>query len=308
MLLATACQESVDQADAYGNFEATEIVVSAEGAGKILRFDVEEGQPLRAGQLVGLIDTVALHLRREQLRAGIQAVRQKTQDAQPQIEVLQEQRRNLVRERDRIVALLKDQAATPQQLDGINGQIKVVDEQIDAAGAQVQIANRGILAEVAPLEAQIRQLDDQIRRCYIVNPIDGTVLVKMVEPNEMTNAGMPLYKIADLRKMTLRAYVTGTQLPHLRLGQNVTVLIDETQTENRAYSGVITWIADEAEFTPKIVQTKEERVNLVYAIKIEVLNDEGRLKVGMPGEVRLVPEGAPASDSQHPVQASDDKQ
>lgn len=287
LLLTTACQEPVETADAYGNFEAREIIVSAEAAGKILRFDVEEGQDLGAAQVVGIIDTIALHLRREQLRASIQAVRQKTQDPQPQIDVLQEQRHNLLRERDRLDALLRDQAATPKQLDDINGQIKVVDEQIAAAAAQARTANRGILAEVAPLEAQIRLLDDQIRRSYVANPIDGTVLVKLAEPGEMINAGMPLYKIADLRDMTLRAYVTGAQLPHLRLGQTVTVLIDEDETRNKAYTGAISWIADQAEFTPKIVQTKEERVNLVYAIKITVPNEEGRLKIGMPGEVRL---------------------
>ncbi len=285
--LTIACQSNQEQADAYGNFEAREIIISAETGGKIILFNAEEGQPLRAGQLVGLIDTTALHLQREQLLARISAVRRKTQDAGPQMQVLREQKENLLREKRRTEALLAEKAATPKQLDDIEGQIEVIDQQIAATLAQEKTANRGILAEIDPLTAQIKLIEDQIRKCYIINPIDGTVLVKLTEPAEMAMPGKPLYRIADLSEMELRAYVSGAQLPHIRLGEKVTVLIDENAQENRSLSGSVSWIANEAEFTPKIVQTKEERVNLVYAVKIKVPNQNGRIKIGMPGEVNF---------------------
>lgn len=284
--LLAACQEEEERADAYGTFEAREVIVAAETAGKIMDLSVEEGMSLTAAQPVGLIDTTGLHLQREQLLASIRAVRNKTKDAAPDIAVLEEQLRNLEREKKRTEALLKDKAATPKQLDDIEGQIEVVREQIDRAGALTKTANRGILAEIEPLQAQVRLIEDQIRKCYLHNPIDGTVLVKLAEPAEIAHTGKPLYKIADLREMTLRAYVSGSQLPHVKLGQPVTVLIDENESENQSFEGTISWISDEAEFTPKIVQTKEERVNLVYAIKVRVPND-GSLKIGMPGEVAL---------------------
>lgn len=284
LLLIAGCSGREERADAYGNFEAREVIVSSEVPGRIVRLDVEEGGAIEAGQVVGLIDTTALDLRREQLVASIGAVRDKTRDAQPDVEVLEEQRRNLLREQARIEALLRDKAATPKQLDDITGQIDVVERQIVAARAQTRTTNRGILAEVDPLRAQIRQVEDQIRKSYIVNPIDGVVLLQLAEPAEVIQPGQPLYKIAELDELFLRAYVSGVQLPDIRLGQPVTVLVDEDEENYRSYSGTITWISDKAEFTPKIVQTKEERINLVYAVKIKVPND-GRLKVGMPGEV-----------------------
>lgn len=284
LLALTACQSESEKSDAYGAFEAREVLVSAEVPGKILRLEVEEGGRLAAGEEVGLIDTLDHHLRKEQLLATIGAVRQKTQDAGPQIEVLQEQRQNLSREKRRIEALLEEEAATPKQLDDITGQIQVVEEQIDQAVVQTQTANRGILAEIEPLRAQIRQVEATLRKCYLVNPIDGTVLVQLAEPSEMTAPGQPLYKIADLSEMILRVYVSGAQLPGIEIGQPVTVLVDLDEDQNQTFPGTVSWIADQAEFTPKIVQTKEERVNLVYAVKIRVPND-GALKIGMPGEV-----------------------
>ncbi len=297
-ILIFSCRQETERADAYGNFEARELLISAEAGGQLLELSVEEGMVLNAGQRVGLIDTAAFHLQRNQLLAGITAVRRKTQDPQPEIEVLQEQKRNLMREQRRVQALLAEQAATPKQLDDIEGQIQVVEEQIAAARARAQTANRGILAEVEPLQAQIEVLEEQLRKCYIINPVDGTVLLQLAEEAEITAPGRPLYKIADLREMTLRAYVSGLQLPHLQIGQEVTVLIDEDRDRNRPYSGRITWIADDAEFTPKMIQTKEERVNLVYAIKVAVEND-GYLKIGMPGEVLFdrPAEAAPASEA-----------
>lgn len=284
LLSLAACQDNEATSDAYGKFEAREVIISAEASGKLIQFDVEEGQQLKAGELVGLIDTTLLHLQREQLRAKIRAVTGKTQDAEPQVRVLQERRKNLLREERRLKALIADKAAPAKQLDDLQGQLEVIDKEIDAIRAQSQTANRGILSEIAPIEAQIEVVEEQIRRSYIYNSVSGTVLLQLAEPYEMTAAGKPLYTIAPLEELELRAYVSGAQLPELQIGQEVTVLVDQDAESNRSLSGTISWIADEAEFTPKTVQTKEERVNLVYAFKVKVKND-GRLKMGMPGEV-----------------------
>ena len=195
-LLLSSCQENGDIADAYGNFEAREVIVSAEGSGQLLRFSVEEGQELQAGQLIGLIDTTPLHLKRRQLRASIQAVGGKTQEVQPQVDVLQEQKQNLLREEKRLKALVADNAATPKQLDDIQGQIEVVDKQIAATLSQNKNLNQGILAEIAPLQAQIEVVEDQIRKCYVVNPIDGAVLLKLAEPYEMAAMGKCVLRAA----------------------------------------------------------------------------------------------------------------
>lgn len=293
ILLSTACQQNTERADAYGNFEARETVVSAQGNGQILFLEAEEGQKIEAGTMVGMIDTTTLHLQREHLRARIQSLGGKTQSAQPQINILEEQKRNLQREHGRIEALLKDSAATTQQLDDLAGRIDVVDRQIAAARAQTATLNEGVLSEVAPLQAQINIIEEQIQKCAIRNPISGTVLLKLAEPHEITAPGRPLYSIAALDELELRAYVSGTQLPHLALGQTVEVWIDQDKTSNQMIEGTISWIAAEAEFTPKTIQTKEERVNLVYAIKVKVPND-GRLKIGMPAEVNFQKTGMEA--------------
>lgn len=286
LLALGACQIEENTSDAFGNFEAKEVLVSSEGAGKILRLDLEEGQTLEAGQVVGIIDTTALHLRKMQLMASIRTVQGKTQDVQPQIEVLEEQRRNLLRERDRLKALVQDNAATRKQLDDMEGQLLVVERQIAAARKQNRDVNTAILGETDPLRVQIQQIEDQIARCYIVNPIGGMVLLKLAEQHEVTAPGKPLYKIADMEQMTLRAYVGGDQLPNIKVGEKVTVLVDQDGKSNRELSGTLSWVSPKAEFTPRIVQTKEQRVNLVYAVKVLVKND-GTLKIGMPGEVRF---------------------
>lgn len=286
LALLPSCTPETPLADAYGNFEAREVVVSSEVTGKLLEFRVEEGETLDSGLQVGLIDTVPYHLRRLQLLASLQALPQKKINADPQIDIYVQQRNNLLREIKRGEALAQSNAITPKQLDDLRGQLDVVNQQIASAKAQETISNRGILAELAPLEAQLKQVEDQISRCYLFNPIQGTVLQKMTESSEMAIAGKALYKIADLKTMTLRAYFSGDQLPHIKIGQTVKVLIDDSKESNRELPGVITWISDQAEFTPKIVQTKEERVNLVYAVKIQVQND-GAVKIGMPAEVNL---------------------
>lgn len=282
--LLNACEAPEDTADAYGNFEARELLVPAETSGKIIQLDVEEGQRLAKGQLVAIIDTTQLHLKKLQLLASIQTISGKTQDIQTQIDVLQEQKKNLLREKARVEGLLADKAATPKQLDDIVGQIEVVDRQIVATKDQNKTFNKAVLGEIDPVRIQIEQIEDQLRKSYIYNPIDGTVLLKMAEATEFTGVGKALYKIANLEALELRAYVSGAQLPHVQIGDTVEVYIDENESENKKYSGTVTWISSEAEFTPKIVQTKEERVNLVYAVKIKVKND-GALKIGMPGEV-----------------------
>jgi HlyD family secretion protein len=259
--------------------------VSAEANGKLLFLKANEGEPLKSGELVALVDTTLLHLQKQQLLASLGTIGKKQQDPYPQIAVLEEQRRNLVRERDRVQRLLADKAATPKQLDDLNGQIVVVDAQIKAARRSTGAINTGILGEKDPVLAQIKVLDEQIRRCYVQNPLNGVVLTKIAEPSEVVGFGSPLYKIASLDTLELRAYASGDQLPSLKIGQTVTVLIDQSGGGVKPLSGKVSWISSKSEFTPKTIQTKEERVNLVYAFKVKVPNGDGALKIGMPGEV-----------------------
>ncbi|HFA50726.1 MAG TPA: HlyD family efflux transporter periplasmic adaptor subunit [Bacteroidetes bacterium] len=279
-----SCKKTENTSDAYGNFEATETIVSAEANGRLLFLNVEEGQTLKAGELVALVDTSQLHLQKLQLLATIKTLPKKLRDASPDIAVLEDQKKNLVRERDRIKKLLADKAATPKQLDDMNGQIKVLEQRIKAAKSQTQTVNRGILAEQAPLQAQVAAIEDRLRKSYVRNPISGTVLTKLAEPSEVVGFGAPLYKIADLGHLQLRAYASAVQMQNVAIGQQVKVLLDAGEDAYRELPGEVTWISSESEFTPKTIQTKEERVNLVYAFKVRVEND-GKLKIGMPAEV-----------------------
>jgi len=283
-ILLSACQTEETLADAYGNFETTPILVGAETPGRVLFLNVEEGQRLIKGELVALIDTLPIHLQMEKLLANKLALGQKIQEAKPEIEVLQQQKQNLIREQKRVEALLKDKAATTKQLDDIKGQIQVLDQQMTAIRSKTRLANRAILSERGPVDAQLNLLQDQKQRCFIYNPISGTVVNKLAETSEVKGFGSPLYRIASLDTLVLRAYITGKQLGRIALGEEVMVRIDQAEETTRDYSGQISWIASQAEFTPKIIQTKEERVNLVYAIKVRVAND-GYLKTGMPAEV-----------------------
>lgn len=277
----TGCGNN-NKSDAYGNFEATEVLISAEASGKLLEFKAEEGQSLKAGQVIGVIDTVQLHLKRQQLKAQRQAMSSKIGNVLSQIAVLQQQKENALKEKDRFERLVRDKAVPTKQLDDVIDQINVIQKQIRATETQ----NASILGEVRAMDAQIAQLDDQVKKSVIRNPVDGVVLTKYAEPNEITAYGKPLYKIADLNTMYLRAYLSGVQVPHIKIGQKVTVQIDEDKSENRSLEGEISWVSDKAEFTPKIIQTKDERVNMVYAIKVRVKND-GALKIGMPGEAKF---------------------
>ncbi len=282
--LLAACNNGNDRADAYGNFEATEIIISSEANGRLLKFDVMEGDELSAGQPVGLVDTTTLHLKKKQLQARIEALGTKTIDIPSQINVLLERRSILEREQRRVENLLEDGAATQKQLDDIVGQIDVINSELKASREKLRTNNRGLLSEITPIQYQIEEINDQINKAMLINPATGTVLTKFAEEHEIVGFGKPLYRISDISKMYLRAYISGKQLDDIRLGQKVTVRIDEDASDYKEYEGTISWVSDEAEFTPKIVQTREERVNLVYAIRVRVDNN-GYIKIGMPGEV-----------------------
>ena len=274
-----ACNKNNDKADGYGNFEATEITVSAEANGKLNYLTVEEGATLEANAIVGIVDTTQLYFSKEQLRASIQTIRSKSTNVVSQKSVLQAQLETTLIEQKRIKNMFAENAATQPQVDEINVKVAVLNEQIKSISTQ----NEPITNETKSIAVQIEKINDQIEKSKIKNPIKGTVLSKYAEPNEITAFGKPLYKIADISEMNLRVYLSETQLSSIKIGQKLTVKIDGDK-EMKSYEGTVSWIASQAEFTPKTIQTKEERVNLVYAIKVKVKND-GSLKIGMPAEV-----------------------
>ena len=272
--------------DASGSFEAEEVIISSEATGTIKQFDIEEGQTLEKGQFVGYIDSIQVFLKKKQLQAQIQALLGKKPDIQTQLSSLQEQLKAAKKEQQRIANLVQAGAATTKQLDDINAQVAVLEKQIQAQKSTLALSSSGYTNETKPLYAQIEQLNDQLSKCKIINPMEGTVLTKYAEENEMAMQGKPLYKIADLSNILLRAYITGNQLPQIKLNQQVKVLTDNDKGGFNETDGTIEWISDKAEFTPKTIQTKEERANMVYAIKVKVPND-GSLKIGMYGEIKL---------------------
>lgn len=298
--LLAACNGNKSASDATGTFEVDEVIISSELTGKILSFDVQEGAAIAKDKVVGVVDAENLNLQKEQVQASIEALSQRTSDLAPQVKLLEDQLKvqesqmeNLQHEKVRLDNLIKSDAATAKQMDDMNAQIDVVKKQMQVTRQQIQVQrsnvntqNRGILSEGKPLQKRVAQLDDQLKRASILNPVNGTVIEKYAEAGEMTATGKALYKIADLSVMTLRAYVTGSQLPQIKLGQTVKVLIDDADNKYRELSGTITWISDKAEFTPKTIQTREERANLVYAIKVQVKNSDGLLKIGMYGEIK----------------------
>ncbi len=300
VLSISACKNGNNQFDASGTFETDEVIVSSELSGKILSLTAEEGQFLPKDTVVGLVDAANISLQKEQVEANIQALTEKTADVTPQVKLLenqlavqQSQLNNLLHEQERTQNLLKQDAATGKQLDDINAQVDVArknlavtQQQISVQKNNVATQNRSILSEGKPLQKRVAQLQDQLSRANIVNPVSGTVITKYAEEGEFTTTGKALYKVADLSTMTLRAYVTGAQLSQIKLGQAVKVMVDDGNKKYKELPGTITWIADKAEFTPKTIQTKEERANLVYAIKVKVKND-GYLKIGMYGEVNF---------------------
>jgi HlyD family secretion protein len=274
-----SCNKNSGKADGYGNFEATEVTVSSEANGKIEYLKLEEGDVLEAQTQVGLIDTTQLFFNKQQLVTSKTTIFSKSANVLSQINVLQEQLKTAQIEKKRIQNMYAENAATKRQVDEIDGKVKVFEEQIKSVGTQ----NAPILNDLKSIDVQIAKINDQIAKSKIVNPINGTVLTKYAEPNEVTAFGKPIYKIADISEMTLRVYVAENQLSKIKIGQKVTVKIDSDK-EMKSFSGTVSWIASSAEFTPKIIQTKEERVNLVYAVKVDIKND-GTLKIGMPAEM-----------------------
>lgn len=275
-----ACNNNKDKADAYGNFEAIETIVGADGQGKLIKFVPEEGMQLKAGEIVGVIDTTSLYLKKQQIIAMKRAAESKLVQIRAQINVQETQKEVISKEKTRMENLVKDKAAPEKQLDDIAGQYNIIVSQIASTKSQ----NQGVVGEIESLDQQIRQIEDQISRSYIINPINGTVLEKYIEPFEMTTLGKNLYKIANLESLRLKVYVNGALLPNIKIGQKVTVKIDENEENTQSLQGTISWISSQAEFTPKTIQTREERVKQVYAVKVDVIND-GRVKIGMPGEV-----------------------
>lgn len=298
VVMLMGCHNNRIEADASGTFEAEEVIVSAELTGRILSLNIEEGDELSVDSVVGAIDAVNLSLQKEQVAASIDALSQKTTDVLPHIKLLQDQLivqesqvANLQKEKTRVENLLKQDAATGKQFDDIQAQLDVAIKQMAVTRQQINVQksavstqNRSVLSEAEPLKKRVEQLNEQLQKANIVNPVSGTVLTKYAQAGEVTSAGKALYKIADLSTIILRAYVSGSQLPQLKTGQQVKVLIDAGKDDYKPYDGTISWISDKAEFTPKTIQTKEERANLVYAIKVKVVND-GYLKIGMYGEI-----------------------
>lgn len=274
-----SCGNDNGKADGYGNFEAAEITISAENNGKLLQFNVNEGDVLQKDIFIGYIDTIPLALKHEQLQVSKAVISSKSKGILSQINVLNAKLKTANTNKTRIENLIKDNAGTQKQLDDVQGEIDVIKQQVRS----IEIQNAPVVNELKSIDVQLKQINDQIQKSKIINPVNGTVLTKYAEPHEITAFGKPLYKIADLSTMQLRVYVSETQLANIKIGQEVTVKIDDAEAM-KSYKGNISWIASEAEFTPKIIQTKEERVALVYAVKIEVSND-GSLKIGMPAEL-----------------------
>jgi len=299
-IIIFSCNNNENQFDASGSFEADEVIVSAQLSGQLLAFNVNEGDTLSKGTIVGNIDSITVLLQKQQVQATIQALHEKTTDVQPQIKLLkdqlavqQTQLNNLLKDQQRFESMLKDGAVTQRQVDEITTQVDATRKQMLVTQQQINVQlsntgtqNRSILSEKYPLQKQADQLSEQLSKANIINPVNGTVLTKYAEAGEVTTTGKALYKIADISYLNLRAYITGTQLSTTKLNQTVKVLIDSGTNHYREYPGTIIWISDKAEFTPKTIQTKDERANLVYAIKIKVKND-GYLKIGMYGEVKF---------------------
>ena len=285
-LVLGACTSQEEQYDASGIFETTEVIVSAKGTGELQSFQVEEGQAVRQGEVLGCIDTLQLSLKDRQLAASLLATESKRLDEKRQVAHLRQQIENLQREKERFTTLLNAKATTAKQVDDIDYQIKVLQNQLVATQEQINSSNSSLSRQSESIQAQRAQMEDQIRNAMISSPITGTVLTKYAEQGEFAVPGKALFKVADVSQMKLRAYITADQLTQLQIGQAVAVYADRGITDRKRYAGRVVWIADKAEFTPKTIQTRNERANLVYAVKIAVEND-GFIKRGMYGEVRF---------------------
>lgn len=285
-LFLASCTGNKNSFDASGSFEAEETIISSEADGRIKQLDIEEGQVLQSGQMIGYIDSTQLYLRKKQYAAQIEALLSKRPHIPVQLATLSEQLKAAETEQNRISNLVKADAATQKQLDDINAQVDLINAQIKALKSTLDITTEGFNRDSSPLQVQIQQTDDQLQKCKLINPSVGTVLTKYAEANEMASPGKALYKIADLTTIILRAYVSGNQLPEIKLHQQVKVNTDDGKGGFKEAEGLITWISDKAEFTPKTIQTKDERADMVYAIKVKVKND-GTYKIGMYGEIKF---------------------
>ena len=286
LALLSACGSRTSDYDATGTFEATEVLVSAEASGKLLYFHVEEGTRLKAGEEVGLIDTLQLYLKKLQLQASMKSVESQRPDVNKQIAATRQQIATARTEKRRVENLLKAGAANQKQLDDWEAQIALLERQLTAQMSSLQNSTNSLTEQGSSVAIQVAQVEDQLAKCHVVSPISGTVLAKYAEAGELAAVGKPLFKVADIDQMYLRAYITSEQLSQVKLGNRVTVFSDYGGDERKEYPGVVTWISDRSEFTPKTILTKEERANLVYAVKIAVKND-GLLKIGMYGGVKL---------------------
>ncbi|UBM62298.1 efflux RND transporter periplasmic adaptor subunit [Candidatus Sulfidibacterium hydrothermale] len=282
----SSCSNQNDLADGYGNFDAhAEVIVSSQTMGELQRFNVEEGTHLKAGEVVGLVDTTQLHLKKMVLETQKKAVASKLENINASIAVQQQKLKINETNQRRIQNLFRHNAATQKQLDDINGLVELNKKEIKATQTQ----KKNIYTQLKSIDAQIAEINESIQQSLITNPVDGTVLVKYAQKGELAVPGKALYKIANLKTLELRAYISGSQLSHIKIGQKVHVYYDKNKKDNYETEGTVMWISSQAEFTPKTIQTKQERVNLVYAVKIKVSNANGALKIGMPGEFRVTP-------------------
>ena len=282
----SSCGKSDSEYDAAGTFEATEITVSSEAMGRITNFDLVEGQELTENQVVGAIDSIQLYLKKKQLNASSKALNSRKPDTRKQLAAIDQQIETAKTERKRIQNLVTANAVNQKQLDDVNAQIAVLEKQQTALKSSLELTNSSLSGEEEALQLQIEQLEDQLKKCRIVSPIAGTVLTKYAEAGELASPGKALFKVADTKNIILRAYISSDQLTQLKIGQKVQVFSDSGEKDSKQYEGTISWIASKAEFTPKTIQTRDERANLVYAVKIAVKND-GLLKIGMYGNVKL---------------------
>lgn len=284
-LMLIACNQNKFEHDASGTFEATEIIVSAEVVGQIKELNITEGTKLEAGQYLGYIDTTQLYLQKLQLQASSQAVNSRRPDISAQIASLKDQIRNARKDKIRIENMLKDGAATQKQMDDIDTHLQVFESQLAAQMNTLSTSTNSLDKESAVYQIQVAQIEDKIQKSYIISPLTGTVLSKYAEPKEYAQPGKALYKIADTKHLFLKAYIVSNQLAEIKIGQTVSVFINTKDGEQRSYDGIISWVSDKAEFTPKTIQTKDERQNLVYALKIAVENTDSAIKIGMYGDV-----------------------
>ena len=280
----SSCRRKKKHADAYGVFEATEIIVSSESNGKLLSFDVKEGDTYEKGEEIGLIDTTQLYLQMMQLDASMKAAMTRRPDIPSQIQTLQDKLITLEKEKARVANLVAANAAGSKQLDDIEAEITMTKSQLEATKSMLGTQDRAVLGEIEAMRFQRLQAETAIASCHIKAPITGTVLKKYIEPNELAFQGKPLFKMADLTNMFIKVYITEDMLSDVKLNQDAVIRIDSQKEKVKKFDGKVSWISPKAEFTPKMIQTKNERVNLVYAVKIAFIND-GSAKIGMPGDV-----------------------